>query len=156
MFALERTTSHTLHTVQLRALFDAGALDGVFQVCRSFMAAIEAEHHRETPGEKLIHAYGGLKVALHLIDPIIASSTLFDSAQTLLIWSRDKKDTDPDYFEPHVFLQTINRRRGMVKRALLSLQKGAQGVPRDSRKAGQIRVHASGGRAQVSRVLPEC
>ena len=52
----------------------------------------------------LLHAYGGLKVALSLLHPIISSRPLLDSGQTFLLVSRDKKDTDPDYFEPHNFL----------------------------------------------------
>jgi len=51
-----------------------------------------------------LHAYGAIKLALILIHPIISSKPLFESGQTLLIVTRDKKDTDPDYFEPHNFL----------------------------------------------------
>jgi E3 ubiquitin-protein ligase HUWE1 len=75
-----------------------------------FMATIETVTNveigdrSETDKQELVHAYGGLKVALHLIYPLISSKPLHESPQTLLIASRDKKDTDPDYFEGHNFL----------------------------------------------------
>jgi len=52
----------------------------------------------------LSHAYSAIKLTLYLIHPIISSKPLFESGQTLLVVTRDKKDTDPDYFEPHSFL----------------------------------------------------
>lgn len=52
----------------------------------------------------MLHAYGAVKVALHLIHPIVSSKPLFESGQTPLIVTRDKPDTDQDYFEPHNFL----------------------------------------------------
>jgi E3 ubiquitin-protein ligase HUWE1 len=106
----ERTTQHTLHTVLLNAFYRVGGLDAIFQVCRRFMATIEqvtsvdVEDRSDTVREELVHAYGGLKVALHLIHPLISAKPLHESGQTLLITSRDKKDTDLDYFEPHNFL----------------------------------------------------
>lgn len=65
---------------------------------------VKEEERTELEAKELIHAYGGIKVALHLILPIISSKPLFESGQTTLIVTRDKKDTDPDYFEPHNFL----------------------------------------------------
>jgi E3 ubiquitin-protein ligase HUWE1 len=41
---------------------------------------------------------------LSLLHPIISAKTLFDSAQTLMIITRDKRETDAHYFEPHGFL----------------------------------------------------
>lgn len=54
--------------------------------------------------QELVHAQGGLKVALHLLYPLISSKALFESGQTILVMTRDKKETDTDYFEPHHFL----------------------------------------------------
>ncbi|KAJ7188201.1 hypothetical protein C8R46DRAFT_1341056 [Mycena filopes] len=106
----ERTASNTLHTVQVSALYQAAGLDATFNVCRAFMATIDSvmqlrtEDRSELQKQELVHAYGGLKVALHLIHPLISSKPLFDSGQTLLLTTRDKKDSDPGYFEPHNFL----------------------------------------------------
>ncbi|TFK44714.1 hypothetical protein BDQ12DRAFT_730740 [Crucibulum laeve] len=106
----ERTSTNTLHTVQLSAFYRAGGLDAIFRVCQQFISTIETvvqipeEDRSDVQHKQLLHAYGGIKVALHLLHPIISSKALFESGQTLLIMTRDKKDTDPDYFEPHNFL----------------------------------------------------
>ncbi|KAG5220011.1 E3 ubiquitin-protein ligase [Salix suchowensis] len=68
------------------------------------LSKIKAEDRTEDEKQELIHAYGGLKIALHLIHPIISSKPIFESGQTMLVTTPDKKDTDPDYFEPHNFL----------------------------------------------------
>lgn len=65
---------------------------------------IEDEHRSELQKKELSHAYSAIKIALHLLNPIVSSKPLFESGQTLLILTRDKKDTDPDYFEAHNFL----------------------------------------------------
>lgn len=106
----DRTSSSTLHTVQLAAFYRADGFPALFNVCGAFMSKIEVivnigEGDRTDVQRKdLLHAYGGLKVALSLLHPIISSRPLLDSGQTFLLVSRDKKDTDPDYFEPHNFL----------------------------------------------------
>lgn len=94
----------------LNTFHRVGGLDAIFQVCRSFMASIEkvtsmdVAYRSDAARQELIHAYGGLKVALHLIHPLISAKPVHESGQTLLITTRDKKDTDSDYFEPHNFL----------------------------------------------------
>ncbi|KAJ8696871.1 E3 ubiquitin-protein ligase tom1 [Pleurotus ostreatus] len=106
----ERTSTINLHTVPLHAFYNVGGFDSVSEVCRAFMASIatlsdiKAEDRTEDEKQELIHAYGGLKIALHLIYPIISSKPIFESGQTMLVTTPDKKDTDPDYFEPHNFL----------------------------------------------------
>lgn len=120
----ERTSTNTLHTVQLSSLYRAGGLDAIFDVCQAFMStikvimAIKAEDRSEQEKKELVHAYGGMKVALHLIHPIIASKPLFESGQTLLVLTRDKKDTDPEYFEPHNFLVRLRLAALPVLRSL--------------------------------------
>ncbi|KAK0485978.1 hypothetical protein IW261DRAFT_1662959 [Armillaria novae-zelandiae] len=106
----ERTSTSTLHTVQVLAFYRAGGLEAVFEVCRSFTSAIESissigeEARSEAEASELSHAYGGLKVALHLVHPLISSKPLFDSGQTALLVSRDVREGEPEYFEPHNFL----------------------------------------------------
>ncbi|KAF9029021.1 hypothetical protein BDZ89DRAFT_1101623 [Hymenopellis radicata] len=106
----ERTASSTLHTVQLLALYRANGLEAIFDVCQGFISSIDSispireDTRTEAQSTELGHAYGGLKVALHLIHPIISSKPLFESGQTPLLITRDVKDTDPQYFEPHNFL----------------------------------------------------
>lgn len=106
----ERTTQPTVHTVLLNAFYRTGGLDAIFTACRQFMdtidqiSSVDLGTRSEAQKQELVHAYGGLKVALHLIHPLISSKPLHESAQTLLIITREKKETDPDYFEPHNFL----------------------------------------------------
>ncbi|KAF7361866.1 hypothetical protein MVEN_00531100 [Mycena venus] len=120
----ERTTTNALHTVQVSALYQAGGLDATFAVCQKFMATIDSvmmvrtEDRSEEQKQELVHAYGGLKVALHLIHPLISSKPLFESGQTLLLVTRDKKDVEPGYFEPHNFLVKLRLAALPVLRAL--------------------------------------
>ena len=106
----ERTTTKSLHTVQLYSFYRIGGLDAIFAAYRMFMGAIETitktreEDRSDLEKKQLVHSYAALKVALHLLHPILSSKPLFDSAQTLITLTRDKKDTDPGYFEPHNFL----------------------------------------------------
>jgi E3 ubiquitin-protein ligase HUWE1 len=108
-FISERTSQSTLHTVQLVAFYRVGGLQAIFEVCRKFTDTITrimqtTEDRTDIARKELVHAFGGLKVALHIVQPIISSKPLFESGQTLLVMTRDKKDTDPEYFEPHNFL----------------------------------------------------
>ncbi|KAI0644511.1 hypothetical protein C8Q79DRAFT_912719 [Trametes meyenii] len=106
----ERPSQRVLHTVLLVAFSRVGGLDALFGLCGEFVSAIEtitqvhAEQRSEINKQELTHAYSGLKVALLLLQPLISSRPLFDSTQTPMITTVDKKDTDPDYFEPHNFL----------------------------------------------------
>ncbi|RDB16805.1 E3 ubiquitin-protein ligase TOM1-like [Hypsizygus marmoreus] len=124
----ERTSTHCLNTVQLFAFYRAGGFDAILTVCRAFMSTIEAimsvrdEDRTELQKKELIHAYGGIKVALHLLHPIISSKPLFESGQTVLAVTRDKKETDPDYFEPHDFLVKL-------RTAVLPLLRGLWEAP---------------------------
>src|ERR1700722_2878966 len=108
-FVLDRSSQY-LHTVQLVALHRIGGLETILEVCGKFTDSIsnimkvKPEEQSEIAKKELVHAYGGLKVALHLLHPNISSKPLFESGQTLLLVTRDKKDTDPDYFEPHNYL----------------------------------------------------
>ena len=107
---LERTVQNTLHTVLLLSFQRAGGLETIFDLCSMFLDSIESgtngrlEERSEPMVQELVHAQGGLKVALHLLYPLISSKAIFESGQTILVMTRDKKDSDIDYFEPHHFL----------------------------------------------------
>jgi E3 ubiquitin-protein ligase HUWE1 len=106
----ERTAQNTLHTVLFDAFYRKGGLDAIVTICGSFIRTIsehsetKAEDRTEIANQDLGHAYGGIKVALHLLHSLTSSKPIFESSQTILLLTRDKKDTDPDYFEPHNFL----------------------------------------------------
>jgi E3 ubiquitin-protein ligase HUWE1 len=107
---IERTSTNTLHTVELKAFYENGGFDELLRICNSLAESIEEitrireEERTDIHNETLIHAYGGLKVALHLLHPIISSKPLTESPQTLLLTTRDKKETDPGFFDPSNFL----------------------------------------------------
>jgi len=96
--------------VLLLAFQRAKGLEDIFRVCKYFtdlidgVTAVKAEDRTETMQQELAHAQGGLKVALHLLHPLLSSKPLIESGQTSLVTTRDKKDTEPGYFEPHHFL----------------------------------------------------
>ena len=99
-----------MHTVELFAFYQAGGFDAIFALCATFISRIEElvkikeEDRSETDQKELLHAYGAIKVALHLIYPVISSKSLLESGQTQLLITRDKSEDDPTYFEPHNFL----------------------------------------------------
>jgi E3 ubiquitin-protein ligase HUWE1 len=91
------------------SFYQAGGLEALLKVCDLFTSRIaevsEKSQDARTEQEKkeLVHSFGGLKVALHLLHPIISFKAM-ESGQAHLIITRDKKDTDPEYFETHNFL----------------------------------------------------
>ncbi|KAI9068310.1 hypothetical protein FKP32DRAFT_1587710 [Trametes sanguinea] len=106
----DRPALKALHTVLLVAFERAGGLDTLFSLSREFIEAIEAiaqvpaEQRSSTMEQEITHAYGGLKISLLLLQPMVSSRPLFESNQTPMAITTDKKDTDPEYFEPHNFL----------------------------------------------------
>lgn len=96
--------------MELFAFYQIGGFDAIFAICSDLIRTIEhlvkikEENRTDLQKKELLHAYGAIKVALHLICPIISAKALFESGQTLLITTRDIKDNEPDYFEPHNFL----------------------------------------------------
>ena len=73
---IERTNSKVAHTVLLQAFLRKGGIQSIVTLCREFIATIEEitpiapEDRTEVQSQTLIHAHGGLKVALHLIHPL--------------------------------------------------------------------------------------
>ncbi|KAL1945966.1 hypothetical protein VTO73DRAFT_1968 [Trametes versicolor] len=106
----ERPSQRVLHTVLLAAFARVGGLDSLFTLCSEFVATVDAvtsvhaDQRTEIMKQELTHAYGGLKVSLVLLQPLVSSRPLFDSTQTPMAITTDKKDTDAEYFEPHNFL----------------------------------------------------
>ena len=107
---IERTAQNTLHTVLFDSFYRKGGLDAIVTICHGFMHTIvqhsksRVEDRTDAVTQALGHAFGGIKVALHLLLSLISSKPIFESSQTILLLTRDKKDTDPEYFEPHNFL----------------------------------------------------
>ncbi|KAH9935552.1 uncharacterized protein B0H18DRAFT_1082292 [Fomitopsis serialis] len=106
----EQTNNKTLYTALLVAFHSAGGVDAILNLTGHFVSDIEAltqvslEERSEPAKQELVHVFGGLKVALHLMHPIITAKPLLEASQTAMLLSSEKKETDPDYFEPHNFL----------------------------------------------------
>ncbi|KAJ3821015.1 hypothetical protein F5878DRAFT_550493 [Lentinula raphanica] len=106
----ERTTNHTIYTVELLAFYRAGGIEAVLDVCRNFISSIESisvireEDRASAQTQELVHAFSGLKIVLHLLHPLVSSKPLLESGQTNIVVTKDKKDTEVDYFEPYNFL----------------------------------------------------
>ncbi|KAF9049777.1 hypothetical protein BJ165DRAFT_1608842 [Panaeolus papilionaceus] len=109
----ERTSTITLHTIQLFAFYEAGGFQAIFDICANLISKIDEivkckeELRSDSQKKELIQAYGAIKVALHLIHPIVSSKPLFESGQTLLLSSRERPEGDADPFEPHNFLVKV-------------------------------------------------
>ena len=106
----EQTNTKSLYTVLLVAFNVAEGIDAVLGLSHYFLDDIDSltqtsiEERSEAAKQELVHAFGGLKVALHLLHPIITAKPLLEASQTAMLQSSERKETDPDYFEPHNFL----------------------------------------------------
>ncbi|TCD71204.1 hypothetical protein EIP91_011682 [Steccherinum ochraceum] len=105
----DRGATKTVHTVLLNALFRRNGLDCISDITRFFMKSIgylsfvHSEERTEDQKQELQNAQSGLKIALHVMHPMLITRSLFESSQTALLATTGKKDTDPDYFESHNF-----------------------------------------------------
>jgi E3 ubiquitin-protein ligase HUWE1 len=110
--------------VEVKAFHQIGGFDEILRVCTTLIKSIEditgmrEDGRSEAQNKILIHAYGGLKVALHLLHPIISAKPLFESPQTLLLITRDKKETDPGFFDPNSFLVRLRLKVVSLLRSL--------------------------------------
>ncbi|KAI0699215.1 hypothetical protein BC835DRAFT_1412679 [Cytidiella melzeri] len=106
----ERSQSKVVNTVLMLSFFRKSGLEAICALCRTFVetikevSAIHLEARSENSAQLLIPAHGGLKVALHLLLPIITVKCTLDSPQTATLSTPSKKPTDVDYFEPHSFV----------------------------------------------------
>ena len=106
----ERGHIKVAHTVLLWAFYRKNGLDAIVNLCRTFMqsisqhSAVSPDERSEASSQELIHAHGGLKVALHLMLSMVSAKPILESPQTLFLQATDKKNTDPDYFEAHSFV----------------------------------------------------
>ena len=107
---VDRTNTSTLHTVQVFAFYQVGGFDGFFNICLSLISDIDElvkvseDARTDLQKKQLLQAYGTIELMLQLVHPTISAKTLFDSSQTHMIITRDKGETDADFFEPHNFL----------------------------------------------------
>lgn len=106
---VERTSQSNIHTMLLVAFRKVGGIDTLLTICRRYASAVDrivqikTADRSEEDKQELVHVFGGLKVALHLLHSLVSSKPLFESPQNHLLVT-NKKDTDPEYFEPQDFL----------------------------------------------------
>jgi E3 ubiquitin-protein ligase HUWE1 len=88
----------------------AGGISALAEITRRFTTSIArvmfiAVEDRSTADKhELVCAYAGLKVLLHLMGPVVSAKLVFESPQTALLHTPDKKDGDIGYFHPSIFL----------------------------------------------------
>lgn len=106
----DRTSAQALQTVQLYAFVQAGGLPAMIKMCQVFIrnieeiVAVDPERRTDTQRQELTHAFGALTVALSFLNPVVGAVALFDAHQTQFLLTRDKPETDPDFFETCNFL----------------------------------------------------
>lgn len=107
---LERTAQNSLHTMLLVNFRRIGGLDAVLDICGRYADAIglvtevNAADRTESEKQELVHGYGGLKVALHLLYSLVSHKPSTDASANRLFTSKDQPETSPDYYEPHDLL----------------------------------------------------
>jgi E3 ubiquitin-protein ligase HUWE1 len=111
MVFLERSNHNILHALLLLHFRQAEGLNitlDISSIYSNAIARITALHadRSEEDNQKLVHAYGGLKIALQLLHSLVSYKPSSDTTQTGFI-TRRKPETDTEYFEPHDLLVKI-------------------------------------------------
>lgn len=100
-------------TVQMMLLFNFrrnGGLDAVLNITRRYtdaiarIANVKTTDRTESDKQELVHVYGGLKVALHLLSTLVSYKPSPEQFNVVFGSPDNKPETHPDYFEPHDFL----------------------------------------------------
>ncbi|EJD02952.1 uncharacterized protein FOMMEDRAFT_107991 [Fomitiporia mediterranea MF3/22] len=106
----ERASQTNYHAVLLLQFRKVGGLDAVLDTCRRYTSAISriseirAADRSESDQQELVHVFGGLKMALHLLYLMISFKPAIDPGQIAQYISKDKPENHPDFYEPHDFL----------------------------------------------------
>lgn len=67
-------------------------------------AGIEDAKVRGRRRFKLFHCYHRFQTIMHLIKSLVSNKTVLESSQTIMMMTKDKEPTDPDYFMPQELL----------------------------------------------------
>ncbi|KZV95100.1 hypothetical protein EXIGLDRAFT_644511 [Exidia glandulosa HHB12029] len=106
----ENPSQSSLQTLLLVTLWRVGAVQTVVDIAQEWVTTADSimllkpSERSDSQNQALVHSFGGLKVALHLLHTMTSSKLLFESTQTPVLITRDVKDTEPNYFEPHDLL----------------------------------------------------
>ncbi|GHJ84973.1 hypothetical protein NliqN6_1375 [Naganishia liquefaciens] len=109
----ERTTQGSLQTMLLVAFHKAGGMDLISRLVLTYAAELEdlskADKEASDAGNedpklrgrrrfKLFHCYHRFQTIMHLIKSLVSNKTVLESSQTIMMVTKDKEPTDPDYF----------------------------------------------------------
>ncbi|KAL5523755.1 hypothetical protein ACEPAG_7928 [Sanghuangporus baumii] len=106
----ERSAQTNYHAVLLLQFRKIGGLNAVLKTCRRYVDAIsrisevKETDRTESDQQELVHVYGGLKMALHLLYLMISFKPAVDSGQIASYISGNKPETHPDFYQPNDFL----------------------------------------------------
>ncbi|THH06601.1 hypothetical protein EW145_g3974 [Phellinidium pouzarii] len=106
----ERSSQNNYHAVLLIQFRKIGGLGAVLKTSRRYTDAIaritnlKPAEQSESDKQELVHVFGGLKMALHLLYSLISFKPSADPGQITHYISRDKPETHPDFYEAHDFL----------------------------------------------------
>ncbi|KAI5123932.1 hypothetical protein M0805_006347 [Coniferiporia weirii] len=106
----ERPSQNNHHAVLLIQFRKIGGLDAVLNTCRRYTDAIsrisflKPSDRSESDKQEMVHVFGGLKMALHLLYSLISFKPSADHDQVAQYISQGKPETHPDFYEAHDFL----------------------------------------------------
>ncbi|KAI9600681.1 hypothetical protein H4Q26_000471 [Puccinia striiformis f. sp. tritici PST-130] len=103
----ERGSRSTLNSLILSPFYDSGGLQTILSLFNRYVDQTEllSKEENRTPAQNvlLVHLYGGLKVALDLLQTLCSSSALLDSPHTVLLQSW-KDLVDPPFDAPGLLI----------------------------------------------------
>lgn len=103
----------------LVAFHKAGGMELISQLVLTYAAELEtlskADKEASDAGSedakvrgrrrfKLFHCYHRFQTIMHLIKSLVSNKTVLESSQTIMMITKDKEPTDPDYFMPQDLL----------------------------------------------------
>lgn len=122
-YATERTTQGSLQTMLLVAFHKAGGMQLLNRLVLDYAQELESlsaeAKDASEPGStedpkigakrrfKAFHCHQRFQTIMHLIKSLIANKSVLESSQTIMMTTKDKEPTDPDYFMPQELLISL-------------------------------------------------
>jgi E3 ubiquitin-protein ligase HUWE1 len=119
----ERTTQGSLQTMLLVAFHKAGGMQLLNRLVLDYAQELETlsaeAEDAAKPGStedpkigakrrfKAFHCHQRFQTIMHLIKSLIANKSVLESSQTVMMTTKDKDPTDPDYFMPQELLISL-------------------------------------------------
>lgn len=106
----DRASQSSHHAVLLLQLRKLGGIEAILNITRRYIdtinriTALKVSDRSESDQQEMVHVFGGLKMAFHLLHLLISLKPSIDSGQVASYISRDKPESHPEFYEPHDFL----------------------------------------------------